>query len=435
MKKFVFFALIIMLFALYLVPDTYASPAGAIYSQYQCDAMLQAFQDRYNSGDYEGAYEILKNNDMTAVYDKLKIPIDDTLGKFKQKLLLLSHAYEREGDIEQALSILVENSRYYSTDENVTSTIKRLKNILSDRELVDYNGEVFSLAFKPLLAFPEYALTSKNPNANILDREYITPREFRSILSELYDNGYVLVDSNYLSSDRRLPEGKRPIILIFDNVCYGNDYKCQIDRLIINNDGEIATYTGKKSIRDRISTDNEFVPIMENFIHNNPDFSFRSARGIITLSGENGILGYKTQHSNANYKYEVKKVSAIVSKLKRLGWEFGSCGYSNLDMTISSPMDYAKNLFSFENEVASIVGKTSCYFCPNGNIDKQSENFSQAQDDYTYFLVADNEAGCSDGLLHTTLVGGETLRERSEELSPFFDAQSIYDPMREVKYN
>ena len=49
--------------------------------------------------------------------------------------------------------------------------------------------------------------------------------------------------------------------------------------------------------------------ILENFIKDHPDFSHNSSKGIIFLSGENGILGYNTNHNNASSKYEAKRVS------------------------------------------------------------------------------------------------------------------------------
>ena len=94
-------------------------------------------------------------------------------------------------------------------------------------------------------------------------------------------------------------------MLSFDNVTYKSNYQNigEIDKIIIDRNNNIATYSTKKSIQDRIQYNNEFVVILENFIKQHPDFSHNNARGIIFLSGENGILGYNTNHKNASFKY------------------------------------------------------------------------------------------------------------------------------------
>ena len=39
------------------------------------------------------------------------------------------------------------------------------------------------------------------------------------------------------------------------------------------------------------------VPLIDRFVEEHPDFSYRGAKGIVALTGYNGILGYRTDSS------------------------------------------------------------------------------------------------------------------------------------------
>ena len=184
-------------------------------------------------------------------------------------------------------------------------------------ELYNYDGEIFSLSFNTLMAFPEKALGDNNNLSASFDESKITTTEFKNILYELYKNNYVLISTNQIIDSKtleqiplKLPKNKKPILLVFDNVSYKSNYQNlgEIDKIIIDRNNNLATYTTKKSIQDRVAYDNEFILILENFIKQFPDFSFNGAKGIIFLTGENGILGYNTNHKNASSKYESKRV-------------------------------------------------------------------------------------------------------------------------------
>ena len=38
--------------------------------------------------------------------------------------------------------------------------------------------------------------------------------------------------------------------------------------------------------------DYDMVPLIDRFVEKHPDFSYRGAKGIVALTGYNGILGY-----------------------------------------------------------------------------------------------------------------------------------------------
>lgn len=308
-------------------------------------------------------------------------------------------------------------------------------------ELYNYDGEIFSLSFNTLMAFPEKALGDNNNLSASFDESKITISEFKNILYELYKNNYVLISINQIIDSKtleqiplKLPKNKKPILLVFDNVSYKSNYQNlgEIDKIIIDRNNNLATYTTKKSIQDRVAYDNEFILILENFIKQFPDFSFNGAKGIIFLTGENGILGYNTNHKNASSKYESKRVSEVIKKLKSLGWQFGCNNYSyKLDSSLSD-MEFAKDLSLWNAEVSPLIGTTNLYAYPYGENDENSSKqellitsgfkiFFECGDPNPIQKVSDTYH------FYYYKINGKTLRENARILDKLFTCEKVYD--------
>lgn len=308
-------------------------------------------------------------------------------------------------------------------------------------ELYNYDGEIFSLSFNTLMAFPEKALGDNNNLSASFDESKITKTEFKNILYELYKNNYVLISTNQIIDSKtlkqiplKLPKNKKPILLVFDNVSYKSNYQNlgEIDKIIIDRNNNLATYTTKKSIQDRVAYDNEFILILENFIKQFPDFSFNGAKGIIFLTGENGILGYNTNHKNASSKYESKRVSEVIKKLKSLGWQFGCNNYSyKLDSSLSD-MEFAKDLSLWNAEVSPLIGTTNLYAYPYGENDENSSKqellitsgfkiFFECGDPNPIQKVSDTYH------FYYYKINGKALRENTQILDKLFTCEKVYD--------
>lgn len=309
------------------------------------------------------------------------------------------------------------------------------------QELYNYDGEIFTLSFNTLMAFPEKALSDNNNLSASFDENKITTSEFKNILYELYKNDYVLISINQLIDSKtleqiplKLPKNKKPILLVFDNVSYKSNYQNlgEIDKIIIDRNNNLATYTTKKSIQDRVAYDNEFILILENFIKQFPDFSFNGAKGIIFLTGENGILGYNTNHKNASSKYESKRVSEVIKKLKSLGWQFGCNNYSyKLDSNLND-MEFAKDLSLWNSEVSPLIGTTNLYAYPYGENDENS-NKQELLITSGFKIFFECGSPSSNQKISDTYhfyyykINGKTLRENSQVLDNLFSCEKVYD--------
>lgn len=303
------------------------------------------------------------------------------------------------------------------------------------------NIKIDILSFNTLMAFPERALSKNNKFSNTFDREKITIFEFKKILESLYKNNYILVNIFDVFSienksikvvENTLPKNKKPIILSFENVTYKSSYQNhgEIDKIIIDRNNKIATYTTKKSIQDRIQYDNEFLVILEDFVSSHPDFSFNNAKGIIFSSGENGLLGYNTNHKNISSKYETERVSEIIQILKEDGWNFGCNNYKYISDKQKSMLEFKKELQLWQSEILPIIGKTPLYSFPKGEID--TDKMKELYDNNFQLLFYNNFENKIDNINNQLLISkipinGESLRNNTATLSQYFDCKEIYD--------
>lgn len=321
-----------------------------------------------------------------------------------------------------------------------------------------YTSNVEHLFTHCLIAYPEIAFSVNNHMSNHYFNDCITAKEFIKILDELYLNDYILVNlsdcftlnknGEAIKKKVKVPVGKKPLILSFDDVNY--DHKKQglgmIDKLILDTQGNIATYT-KFGNKIDIQYDNEFIPILENFIKLHKDFSLNNAKGTINLTGYDGIFGYRTSHTNnQNRENEIKEAKRIAQTLKNNGWEFASHSYGHYHMKKISDQKFEKELKLWQEEVASIVGPTQVYVYPYGEWEIFNNNKltkkHQLLKDYGFKLF------CGVGMstfysyiqkdeekvlfMDRKAVDGYTISNNKKELNKFFNPKAIIDISRDL---
>jgi hypothetical protein len=273
-----------------------------------------------------------------------------------------------------------------STTKNVDSSIS--ESLPLDREteemvvepvMVYYEGDLLNIFFHPLVARPEIAF--KGSMKRHFLEWFVTAGEYKKILYELYIQNYVLVDINefytvtYTDKTKTVkakkilvPQGKKPIILSIDDLSYYEHCRKNgvVHKLVLDEKGGIAAWTAGE-----LSYDIDIITITEDFIQKHPDFSIRGAKGIIALTGYEGILGHQTQAENSNargYQKEIENAVLAVNKLKELGWRFASHSWGHLNMQ-NVPLSwliYDNKLW--DKEVKPILGETDLYIYPFGAV-------------------------------------------------------------------
>lgn len=213
----------------------------------------------------------------------------------------------------------------------------------------------------------------------------LTVAEFVQILNELYADGYVLIDPECITpafgkNTVSVPEGKKPLIISQRDVSYsflrqGSSYA---QRLVLDSQGNVTCQYADRSGNVTYG-DYDLIPALESFIKTHPDFSYNNARGLIGLTGDMGILGYRTTTylgGTENNPYaelygtfdpstETSKASTVVRALKMRNWRFACCGFASDISYGSETAIVAADATEWVNEVGSIVGDCSFMIFPN----------------------------------------------------------------------
>ena len=339
---------------------------------------------------------------------------------------------------------------------------------------VPYDGVVEHLFFHPVVAYPELAFDGDSKSDGI-DDWMVTAGEYLKILESVYEKGYVLVDiadcwseqtdesgqTRMVKNTLYLPEGKKPLILSYDDVNYyeymlanGFTYK-----LIIGEDGKLWSWGLDPQGNEVVSRDLDAVTILDKFVEEHPDFSPFGAKGCLSLTGYEGILGYRTQtdskswtaEQEANRQKEIEAVKPIVAELKRTGWTFGSHTWGHISLNTRTFDAVTADMQKWFAEVGSLVGETSVLFYPfGGRLD--GDDVQQSGPAFRWMQEHGFRIFCSVGIdswskcksdisavicdrLHPD---GTTLRSAKarERYMKFYDAKDIIDlsvrPQREV---
>ena len=226
------------------------------------------------------------------------------------------------------------------------------------------------LFFHPIIAYPQWAFhdcSATQSEKEGLDDWMVTVDEFNKIIQSVYDKGFILVAMEDVWSEvtgedgvarmqrntLMLPEGKKPLVISFDDVNY---YEYMLEqgftsKLVLGDDGQIwAECTDPYTKQTFLTQDLDATTLLDQFVLAHPDFSLNGAKAIFSLTGYQGILGYRTQNDidiaaddparpafDANRAAEIEAVKPILQRLKETGWTFGS--HTCLLYTSPSPRD------------------------------------------------------------------------------------------------
>ena len=336
---------------------------------------------------------------------------------------------------------------------------------------VPWTGVVEHLFFHPVIAYPELAFDG-DTQENGLDDYMLTAGEYKKILASLYEKDYVLVDINSVWSQEEgedgphmvrstlcLPEGKKPLVLSFDDTNY---YPYMLEngfahKLIIGEDLKIASWGRDPAGNEVVSRDLDAIPILDKFVEEHPDFSPFGAKGCLSLTGYEGILGYRTQTDTqtwdgakeANRQKEREAVLPIVEELRRTGWTFGSHTWGHIRLGDGNQERIEADTRRWLDEVGSLVGETAILFYPHGER-PDGNDWTKTGPAFQYLQSQGFRVFCSVGVESFSFIkkdicavicdrlhpDGTTLRRHRDQYLQFYDAKDIIDlearPEREV---
>jgi len=218
----------------------------------------------------------------------------------------LAASYRYDEAIEYLQSVSTEGN-----SEELTNKINEYQN--EQASLSAYDGAIPHLCFPTLIEDTSMAFDGDENSSNYAN-SMITVREFEAMLESLYEKGYVLVSMSDIAKDVTdsrgvttlemqqimLPADKKPIVLSQDNVSYEGVKNGDgiATCLVLDDDGRVkAKYTDSEG-HDKIG-DYDFIPIVDSFVEQHPDFSYKGAKGVISVSGANGVYGYSLSKSSS----------------------------------------------------------------------------------------------------------------------------------------
>jgi hypothetical protein len=233
--------------------------------------------------------------------------------------------------------------------------------------LVAWNGPVEHLFFHTLVLHPELAFRDDTLGQGFREW-FVTSTEFGRILSQLDANGWTLVDLHrVVAGTVRVPAGRRPFVLSVDDVNY-YDYSRDRGvgwRLVLDAHGDVKVEDHAYG-QVRLS-DGDVVPMVDDFVARHPEFSADGAKGVLAVTGYEGVLGERTDETTArDWGASVARASAVAARLRATGWTFASHSWGHLDFTTRPLSTLVRDSERWRREVEPIVGPTDVYVYPFG---------------------------------------------------------------------
>lgn len=305
-----------------------------------------------------------------------------------------------------------------------------------------------------------------------------TMSEFAGIIESMYEKGYVMVslhdmckvngDGTVSRGEILLPPGKKPFVLSQDDVSYYHymDGDGFAQKLIVDEDGRVKnTYIeedGSISVGDY-----DMVPWIDTFVEEHPDFSYHGHKGIIALTGYEGVLGYRTDEvyrtkessriteyqqrffdanpgfDEAAWQNEVEQAKTVANAMKANGWEFASHTWGHISPTVKGIDGVMQDTQRWLDNVATVVGDTDVIIFAFGADIGGWEPYTSENAYFTYLKEKGFNIFCNvDSSQYWVQFGENYMRQgrrnldgyrmyyNPDMLSDLFDVDAVWDSSR-----
>lgn len=351
------------------------------------------------------------------------------------EFLAAGYDYDRAIDLLKSASNYEENFDY-------SSAVSRYEE--AKAALVPYDLNKITHVFFHTLVMDEDKAFDGDTRERGYNQVMTTKDEFLKILQSMYEKGFVLVRLHDIASETTdengqmvmkkgeilLPEGKQAFVMSQDDVCYYEymDGDGFASRMVIGEDGKPTCEM--KMDDGTVSTGSyDLVPLLEDFIQEHPDFSYRGARAVIAFTGYQGILGYRTAASyseSPTYEEDRQAASAVAQCLRDNGWELASHSWGHRDLGTIDYSNFKTDCDKWENEVETLIGPTDIILFPFGADVGDWHPYSSDNNRFNYLHSLGFRYFCNvDSTQYWVQFGKDYLRQGRRNLDGFRMWQDI----------
>ena len=382
-------------------------------------------------------------------------------------------------DYDQSIELL-KSIEGYDKDDSLIAMIASYEASKSTLVPVDID-QVTHIFYHSLIVDTELGFKGNDSTSKGFKQWMTTVDEFNAITQKMYDNGYVIVSLRDLVNETvdedgtvhftkaklSLPEGKKPVVISFDDLSYYHTYDGRgiASKMIIGEDGnptcEYIETDGSVSVGDY-----DYIPLLDKFIEENPDASYRGAKGTIALTGYDGILGYRTDIAyktkeklsegqrqwladNPDFDWDKEREEAkkVADAIKANGWEFASHTWGHIKIGDTGINAIKEDTEKWETYVAPLVGGTDTIIFAHGQDLSDWRDYSMDNEKFAYLKSKGFNIFCNvDSAQYYVQVRDNYLRQGRRNLdgyrlwndvhgeknrtSDLFDASEVLDPAR-----
>ena len=368
-------------------------------------------------------------------------------------------------DYEAAIDVL-KTAGDLSTNKELAA--KHSEYVNAQTSLLEYKNisDIPNLSFHVLIHDLARAMADDDDLAGSYNKNFVSTAEFTQILNNLYNNGYVLVDfdsfvdvnkdlngnDQFYAGSLWLPADKKPVMITETMVNY---YDYMVDdnkdgtpdaqgdgfanKLVVDASGNIkAEYVDSNG--QTLVGNYDLVPILEDFIKEHPDFSYRGARAILAVSGYQGIFGYRLNTSYIASKgqdyYDTQKEGAvkIVNALRDKGYTIACYTYSDMPYGGKDAKQIAADLESWTKQIVEVIGTVDTFvFAKKSAITDYTGSVFDVmqQTGFRYYISQGTqpwaEVNTSYVRQNRLMVTGENMFWYPDQFKAMFDCAAIVD--------
>ena len=305
--------------------------------------------------------------------------VEESLDELEQAKLMYA-----QYDYDSAIELLKSMSDYDTNAEaqELVAKCEETKATLEEQDIYKITHIFFHiLCVDPENSFDESKWGTQAGGYNSL---MTTISEFEKMMQELYDKGYVLVSLRDIAHEETqsdgttkmvkgsimLPPGKKAFVMSEDDVCYYEYMKGAgyADKMIVGDDGRPTLHYTDEDGNESVG-DYDLVPILDKFIDEHPDFSYKGHKACLVFTGYNGVLGYRTDESydpDSEYydpkleqghdvEAERKEAVEVMKALVADGYDLGSHSWGHRDLGTIEMDRFKKDCDRWNRNVAPLI--------------------------------------------------------------------------------